>query len=410
MATDFFTTNTDSLAGFIAAMEQKQRPVTVVSFGDSMAEAYNTASFHLMNRLVTKAGIAGYSMDNYFNTAMYSIANGAYVIEPDAMWFAHYFAIPPGATLSWNTQTNAAGIYCNSTAIFYVAHSGGGQFRFSVSTNGGPWVTKLLLDGYSPTPVGRFAKVTLQPNNYRIRLDGEVGTNYIVGPQHLSSQTGGVNVVFASYPGISLGGVTNVPLAIRQPIFAALNPDLIVWHMKEPPDGLFDRMEECERWWSNSAPNTAVIYIGTPWAYNDTFTTQTLDQNAVVRNIAVKYHRTYVDLMQPTINYSWLQTNGFLADQVHLTSVGGLYCANLMWDDLGFFSIGLNKKLSLTKAGLQLSLSYTTTNGAIYRLEASTNLQTWSGVVTNPAGNATITTNFPSPATRAYYRLGLSPH
>lgn len=211
-------------------------------------------------------------------------------------------------------------------------------------------------------------------------------------------------------PGRSSGQVTNVPLAIRQPIFAALNPDVIIWHMKEPLDGLNDRMEECERWWSNSAPSSAVIYIGTPWGDYDATSTQTLDQNTIVRNIALKYHRAYADLMQPTVSFSWLVGNDFMADGVHLNSAGGRYCANIMWDDLGFFALGLNRKLSLTKSGSQLNLSYDTSIGAVYRLEVSTNLQTWSGVMTNPIGNTLFSTNFIPPTTPAFYRLGLLPH
>jgi hypothetical protein len=170
-----------------------------------------------------------------------------------------------------------------------------------------------------------------------------------------------------------------------------------------------NRMEECENWWSATAPNCAVMYIGCTWVNIDTNSTYTVDQNSLVRNIALKHHHAYADLMQPTVSYSWLVGNGFMADGTHLNSVGGLYCANIMWDDLGFFSIGLNKQLSLTKTGSQLNLSYNTSTGAVYRLEVSTNLQTWSGVLTNPVGNALFSTNFIAPATPAFYRLGLSP-
>ncbi len=80
-----------------------------------------------------------------------------------------------------------------------------------------------------------------------------------------------------------------------------------------------------------------------------------------------------------------------------------------MWDDMGFFSLGLNKKLNLTKAGSQINVSYNTSTGAVYRLETSTNLQTWSPVVTNSVGNVLFSTNFIPPATPAYYRLRLRP-
>lgn len=409
-ANNFSTTNTETLGTFWAAAENTNRPVTVVSFGDSMADSYRSPTFHLMNRLTTRIGIAGYSMENYQNRTMWTPMNGAAEIQTGPFWFAQYFFLPAGSSLSWFNQHNSGGIPSDTAGVFYVAQPQGGQFRLSISTNGGPWITKLLLDGYNPTPVGRYTNVALKPDNHRIRLDCEYGTNYIIGTQHYLSHTGGVNVTFVDYPGISLGQVTNVPLAIRQPIFAALNPDLIIWHMKEPLDGLSVRMEENERWWSNSAPNTAVIYIGTTWGDFDNATNPyTMNQNTIVRNIATKYNRAYADLLQPTISYSWLSSNGFMADGVHLTSAGGLYCANIMWDDLGFFALGLNKKLSLTKTGSQVNVSYNTSTGAVYRLEVSTNLQTWSGVITNAVGNGVFSTNFTSPATPLFYRLGLRP-
>lgn len=142
----------------------------------------------------------------------------------------------------------------------------------------------------------------------------------------------------------------------------------------------------------------------------DTNSTTTLDQNAIVRNIALKYHRAYVDLMQPTVSYPWLLTNGFMADQVHVNSAGGLYCANLLWNDLNLFALGLPRKLTLTKSGPQLQLSYDTSASAVYRLEVSTNLQSWSAVFTNPVGVATFSTNFPPDPPRSYYRLRLTPN
>ncbi len=408
-AVDFSTTNAETLRTFWAAAEKTNKPVTVVSFGDSMANSYSSVTHHIMNKLIARIGVAGYSLENYQNRTLWTPTNGAAEIQTGPFWFSQYFFLPAGSSLWWFNESNASGIPSDTAGVFYVAQPAGGQFRLSISTNGGPWITKLLIDGYNPTPVGRYTNVTLSPNKHRIRLDCEYGTNYIIGTQHFLAHTGGVNVTFVDYPGINLGQVTNVSLAIRQPIFAALNPDLIIWHMKEPPEGLFDRMEENERWWSNSAPSAAVIYIGTPWAFNDTIGTQTIDQNTIARNIAVKYRRAYADLMQPTVSYEWLVGNGFMADPTHLTSAGGLYCANLMWDDLGFFALGLNKKLSLTKTGSQINLNYNTSTGAVYRLEASTNLQTWSAVITNSVGNALFSTNFIPPATPAYYRLGLRP-
>ena len=201
----------------------------------------------------------------------------------------------------------------------------------------------------------------------------------------------------------------NVPRAIRDPIFAALKPDLLVWHMKEPIPPLLSGMAECEQWWSNATPNCDILYLGTPWVSTDTNGTTTTDQNTIVRNIAIQYHRTYADLMQPTISYPWLLTNGFMADETHLNSAGSFHCANILWDDLGFFALGLDRRLNLQRNGTQMQLSYHTSASARYRLEFSTNLLNWTATFTNPVATASFTTNFPASPAPAYYRLGLAP-
>lgn len=410
-AQDYSTTNRDELRHFWTVAEQKQRPVTVVSFGDSMADSYRSVTYHLMNKLIGRFGTAGYSLNNYRNTALVNIANGAFHVPGGAYWYAYYTGVPADGAVWWENQPTPGGVYCDQAGIFYVAQPAGGQFRLSVSTNGGPWTTSLLLDGFNSTPVGHFAKLTLPPNHYRLRVDSDAGTNYILGPHALMTQTSGVHVVFMDQGGIPLSAVTNVPLAIREPIFSALQPDLLVWHMKEPTDsssGTSNRMVECEYWWTNSAPDCDILYLGTPWVALDTNSTTTLDQNAIVRNIALNHHRTYVDLMQPTISYPWLVSNGFMADGTHLNSAGGLFCANLLWDDLGFFALGSPRTLSLSAAGPQLQLTYDTAAGAVYHLEVSTNLQTWSAVFTNLVGVATFSTNFLPNSPQSLYRLRLT--
>jgi hypothetical protein len=411
-AADFSTTNTGALTHFWSAIESSNRPVTIVSFGDSMADSYRSVTYHLMNRLNNQFGNCGYSLNNYRNTAMWQLENGASNRGPDQYWFCNYQQIPAGGAVWWANQPNPTGVLCDQAGIFYVSQFSGGQFRLMLSTNGGTWSTVMTLNGYNLTPTGHFASVSLPLNRYRLRVEGDSGTNFIIGTSTVATQTNGIHSVFMEWPGIGLNQVTNVPLAIRAPILAELKPDLLIWHMKE--DGSLmtsNRMKECEDWWQNSAPNTDVIYIGTPWISWDIGTTWTPDQNMVVRNISLSHHRTYADIMQPTISYDWLITNNFMltSDGIHLTPAGGVHCANIMWDDLGFFALGLDRRLTLQPNGTQMQLSYHTSNGARYRLEASTNLQNWSVILTNPVATTTFTTNFPAPPGPTYYRLGLTP-
>ncbi len=408
-AVDFATTNVDALPHFWAAVESRQRPVTVVSFGDSMADSYRSPTCHLMNKLVARFGVSGYSLNNYRNTGGTVITNGASFVGPDGMWFNRYVSVPPGGATWWFNDTNPGGNNCDRAGIFYVAHPRGGMWRMMISTNGGPWGTVMTIDGASASPTGGLAVVDLPPNRYRVKAETDTGTNFFIGPYMLNHQAYGIHAVFMDWPGIGLDQVTNVPVAIRNPIFSALQPDLLVWHMKEVEDNrTIPRMQECESAWQTSMPNCDVLYIGTTWVFNDT-NTLTLDQNTIVKNIALQYNRAYADLMQPTTSYSWLQTNGFMADEVHLNSAGGLYCANIMWDDLGFFALGLDRRISLQPNGPQLQLSYTTTTNARYRLEISPDLQAWTPLWTNPVANAVFSTNLAPGTGPAFYRLGLTP-
>lgn len=170
-AVDFSTINVETLNGFFAIAEQTQRPVTVVSFGDSMANSYRSVSQNIMAKLEAKIGVAGYTLNNYLNTGLYVVTNGSYEVMTGPLWFSQYFALPEGSSLWWNNQLNAGGIFCDKVGVFYVAQPLGGQMRLSVSTNGGPWITKTLLDGYNATPVGRYIDVQLKANNYRVRLE-----------------------------------------------------------------------------------------------------------------------------------------------------------------------------------------------------------------------------------------------
>jgi hypothetical protein len=411
-AEEFSTTNRDCLAHFWVAAEGGKRPVTVVSFGDSMADSYQSVTYSLINSLAGRLGVAGYSLNNYANATEYRLTNGAqYVVGPTQFWFTDHYRLPSGGGLWWEAQNSPGGVYSDAVGVFWVSQPQGGWFTLSVSTAGQAWTPVVMLSGNGSTPEGHFARVFLAPDFHRVRVDGVSGINYIIGPQLLSQKTGGVHVVFMDKGGIGLDSVTNIPISIRQPILAALNPDLIVWHMKE--DGSVatsNRMLECENWWSNAAPACDIAYIGTPYTAYDTNTTTTIDQNRLVRNIAVTKHRTYEDLMQPSVSYNWLYAQGYMVDAVHLNVTGGKYLANIMWNDLGFFALNVPRTLTLKFSGQKLTAEYPTVTGVYYALEMSTNWVNWLPIVSAPGSGQKLSTNVPASSRNAFFRLRLSPN
>jgi hypothetical protein len=69
----------------------------------------------------------------------------------------------------------------------------------------------------------------------------------------------------------------------------------------------------------------------------------------------------------------------------------------------------VERRITLQSDGAQLQLSYPVTTNAIYRLEVSTNLTHWTGVLTNPVGAGLFTTNFAPAPSPEFYRVNLAP-
>jgi hypothetical protein len=210
-ADDLSTTNVGALGIFWAAAEKRAGPVTFLSFGDSMADSYRSIAWALLNSLVPRLGTAGYSFNNYANYAGAKPTNGTQILPPNNYWFSDNYQIPPGGGLWWSTEITPAGVLTDRLGVYYVAQPDGGTFTLSVSTNTGPWGIVLTLNGYAPAPEGRFTNIALNLDWHRLRVDGQSGTNFILGPQLLKSQSNALNIAFLDYPGSSLADVTNVP-------------------------------------------------------------------------------------------------------------------------------------------------------------------------------------------------------
>jgi len=390
IAEDFYTTNVSKLARFIAKANANSSPVTVLSFGDSMADSYRSVTFYTMRKLEDRLGASGYAFNNYRNKLLYNLSGSAAIVSPSAFWFTKHWRLMPGDGLWWQAETVPGGIYSDKASLFIVGHPGGGMLQVSISTNTGAWSELLVTNAYSPTPQGMVLEFSMAPNFYRLRADSLTGTNYIIAPRLFNSHSKGVVFAFMDEGGIALSTVTNVPRTIRDPIMNALNPDLIIWHMKE--DGstsTSNRMVECETWWKSAAPQADVLYIGTPWTAYDATNTLTMDQNRVVRSIALNEDRAYCDLMQPAISYDWLHTNALLADEVHLNNAGGQWGASVLWDDVGFFALRRPSTIAINFVGGIPTASFQTVTGITYSVEGSTNLSSWDLVNTIPGDGLT---------------------
>ncbi len=390
-AADLSTINRDRLEHFFQAMDRSAGPVTVLAFGDSVSAVGRSVQKYVFSDLAARYGTAGYTIGNVGNALLWILDNGASVTPPTTNWWAAHGLLPPGGSIYWTNQGSSTGsLFCDQVGVFWVAQPGGGAFTLTVSTNGDPWSEPLLaLDGYSPTPVGRFARLLLAPQSYRLRLDGTSGTNVILGPQYLLHSSTGVNLAFMAQDGANLDEIFSISTNILYPLLSALNPQLVVWHMKELDDigaeDLSNRLYNLEALWGAAVTAGDVVYIGTPYEFNDVTSVFTPVQNRLVRDAAVRGNHAYIDCMTPCHSYQWMTNYGFLDDALHPSNVCNRFLADIVWQQLGLFALRTDRSLEFELLGRAPLLRWKTAPGLKYELLSSTDLTHWASL-TNVVG------------------------
>ena len=409
-AEDFSTVNRDKLNHFFDSFENGRGPIRVLTFGDSMSDSYLSIAFHFANRFLERRLYAGSSFNNAYNRLLWTSTDGATLAPPSALWFSYQFKIPPGSSVSWENWFSPGGILSDRLALYWVAQSEGGSFDLLVSENAGPWVKQFTLDGYSPTPEGRFTNLTVSLREHRIKVASSSGTNFIIGPELVNTVTNGLHLAWLDYPGLAVSDVVAVPLAVREPILRAFAPDLLIWHFKEGPS-FFPQftaaLAENEAWFKRAAPQMDVLYLGTPFA-DDGGEAHTAEGNTIVRSFALEQGRAFLDCMTPGISYEWLRDHNYMADAVHPNSAGSEFLAEAGWNDIGFFALGVDRQLTLTQSRNTLTLHFTKSPSIIYELQSSTNLAYWSTFHrTSGLGPSQFPVSPTAPAT--HYRIKLLP-
>jgi hypothetical protein len=394
-AQDFSSTNTTALSRFWNAAERRSGPITVVAFGDSLQATWRSAAKYLYPLLSYQLGQAGVAFPAQLNN-MSMVQSGGPVVpyNPDTNWWDWHTGYATGAYVFWTNQFHPSGsIEADRGGIYYVAGPEAGTFTISLSTNGGHWTSNSSVNAFSPNPEGRLASFALDRNAYRLRVDSITGTNIILGQELVLTSSNGIKTVFLQKDGLNLGQFFNVPDQVLSPIFTNLHPDLILWHMKELGDAgqdvamLSNRLEHLEALWQASAPDADVIYIGTPYAYGTNInSSRTVDQNVLVRTIAVNHGRAYVDGMTPMISYSYMTNNGYLDDDVHPSNKYYQWLADTIWRQTLFSLLRKDRSLKLESIPDGYRLTCPRFSTASQNLLGSTNLIDWSIIQTNGPG------------------------
>lgn len=416
--------NTDRLAHFLRAVEEAHGPVTVVAFGDSLQATYRSVPKVLFPKLAEWLGQSGRAFDGqYPPVSIPVLLNGAKVTSPwsgDGLgtnWFAEHFLLPPGSVLYWTNRgyPNGGSMPADRVGVYFIAWPSGGDFVLSTSADGGPWTPQLQVAAYAGAPEGRFTNLSLAPAGYRVRVESLTGTNLLLWQELVLSRSPGIKTVWLQRDGLHLRAVLRTPAAVRVPILRHLQPHLILWHMKELVDyenlvgpaaeaALREDLEQLERWWQEAVPEGDVVYVGTPYEGRDEWGHPVTErQNRIVRDVALRHGRAYVDGMTPMVSYSWMRDRGYLVDALHLSDTGYAVLADLIWRELGWFALRLDRRICI-EPGLQgPRLSWTTRTNLAWSLLTSTNLMDWEAVASARGGQQTVV--FPAPASEGEPRF-----
>lgn len=411
-AEDFSTINGDKMPRFFATFAERQGPVRVLCFGDSMSDAYQSISLYLVNQMMTRRPFAGTSFNNSFNRTLWRSTNGATVVPPENRWISYQFRVPEGANLWWDNQLNANGVLSDQLGLYWVAQPEGGPFKLFSSERGREWVQIAELDGYSPTLVGRSTNINVPLSEYRLKVESVSGTNYIIGPQQVNRQTNGLHIAWLSYQGLTLPEVMAVPLSVREPILRDFAPDLLIWHFKESyvffpfyEAGL----EETHNWLRNADPEMDVLYIGTPRFANDDGGTMTYDENRIIRAFAIAKGRPYMDCMTPTLDLEWMREQKYFADTWHLSYPGSTYVSQGGWKDLGLFTLGARRNIALRQTGGTMLLEAALVPWVTYEFQSSTNLADWTTFETQSGLSGAVSIEIPADRAESNFRLKMMP-
>jgi len=339
-AQDFGTINEMQLQHFWSAIQRSNGPVTVLSFGDSVSDDYRSIQTSLFARLQERFGASGTAFTGWSYKAF---GSGASVVQWGPDWWADHTEVPPGAFVEWYPQQ------CDEVGVFWVARPDGGLFQLS-AVEGSTIVPLLTLDGQSPTPMGCHTNVSL-PRAYRgLRADGLSGTNVLVGARLVDTAGVGICTAFLTRDGQNLNKIFSYSTNVLYPLFSAINPQLVVWHMKELGDigetSLSNRLYDLEAMWKACVTNGDVVYIGTPYQSSDRTQTFTPIQNRLIRQAAVRDNRAYIDCMTPCVSYDVMTQYRILDDTVHPSPLGNSFMANtIVWPQLGLGRLVSGKPL-----------------------------------------------------------------
>ena len=257
-----------------------------------------------------------------------------------------YFDIGPGGCVTFGAGGGSQ--LATKMSLFYVAEPGAGTLTLNTNKNAAGWLAGLSVSAANASRIGGvLATTTSDTGPYQMQacVSGSGRVKVFSGGFENTSINGVVVIVLAR-GGLALNDANSTPTAITGPWYAALNPDLVTFEMKESsiePNGTtyLSNLQTFVSNWKSANPYADFLLIGSP-PVGPTFSdADQIAQNTSLRQVAAANNAVYWDGYYSALDYNTEKALGWITDgsTPHQTTLGQAAESNLLWSSLGLGSL-----------------------------------------------------------------------
>jgi hypothetical protein len=310
----------------------------VVEWGDSVA------AFHagpVVTKLQGELGNAGFILGGTINSSSGTVlaSSSDFISTPTGT----YENLSSGGCVVYGN----GGGYVSATklSLLYIKEPGAGTLTLSTNLNGAGFVTGPSVNASNGSRVGGVLSTTTSngvTGPWTIQACATGGPVKVYGPGFENLAVNGVITVPMNFGGIALSDMNFPSTAITAPWFAAINPDLVTFEMKE--NGALNpvvttRLQDLNTFvanWQTANPLADFLLIGTsPSLLNNPIQ---IADNQTLASVAQANNQVFWDGYSPSLNYATEVALGWITDtsSPHQTALGQKAESNLLWSQLGF--------------------------------------------------------------------------
>lgn len=360
-------------------------PLKLACMGDSVANAgYFSITQALSNMLGFNGGDGGGGSIYWMNLSGSSTYDG--VTWPAA------FSILTSGNSPLTISKNGADITANLLKVYYVGKTGAGTFKIQTNTANAGWVDEAGYDNIDANVASSGTGMVVSISKTRAAMQARIvhltGTTSIVGAALYDTAARGVTINDLSLSGTPMTYWGDTPDAIKGPVLASQAPTAILMQWKDSASIFETQFPLFKTFVDTYLPNTDIILVGTTPI--ETGDVNTLRQNRMMRNFAIKYGWAYFDGYTPMINYARGLADGFLqgGGDVHPTTNGYAFVASALYDWLAW-----GNNVALNSGNQPISTTSLSTTGTHTATRVSTVTLASSGATSLHGGAFSTSAN-----------------